>query len=119
MKQQNERNHIQKEKQNALQNELQARRKKLNQETARIPWQELLRQFAAGKVLWVSNDLDLIEVALCIALDDSAKVQEWLAGQQLGKVSDATAQAWLDQAAQLWAVVVNPWVLVQQNKPAE
>ncbi len=115
MKQQNERNHIQ----NQMQNELQARRKKLNQETARIPWQELLRQFAAGNVLWVSDELDLIEVALCISLDDSARVQEWLAGQQLGKVSDAQAQAWLDPAAQLWAVVVNPWVLVQKNKPVE
>ena len=119
MKRQNERNHRQNEMQNQMQNELQARRKKLNQETARIPWSELLRQFAAGNVLWVSDELDLIEVALCMSLDDSARVQQWLAGQQLGKVSDAMAQAWLDQAAQLWAVVVNPWVLVQQNKPAE
>jgi hypothetical protein len=115
MKQQNERNQIQKE----CSDEMQARRKKLNQETARIPWQELLRQFAAGNVLWVSDELDLIEVALRISLDDSAQVQEWLAQQQLGKVSDAQAQAWLDQAVQLWAVVVNPWVLVQQNKPTK
>ena len=100
-------------------NDMQARRKKLNQETARIPWQELLRQFAAGNVLWVSNELDLIEVALRISKDDSAQVQEWLVQQQLGKVNDAQAQAWLDHAVQLWAVVVHPWVLVQQNKPAE
>lgn len=98
---------------------IEATRKKLNQETARIPWPELLRQFAAGNVLWVSNELDLIEVALRISLDDSAQVQQWLGAQQLAKVNDAQAQAWLAQALSLWAVVVTPWVLVQQNKPGE
>jgi hypothetical protein len=43
---------------------------KINRETARINWSELERHFAHGAVVYVSEDLDLVEVALRIAHDD-------------------------------------------------
>ncbi|MHB1590378.1 MAG: DUF2288 family protein, partial [Sulfuricella sp.] len=45
-------------------------RAELNRETARIAWKELLRFFAAGTVIAVSQDLDLIEVAIQISNDN-------------------------------------------------
>ena len=42
-------------------------RAKLNQETSQMPWKELERYFASGKVIAVSDQLDLIEVAARIA----------------------------------------------------
>lgn len=91
---------------------------KLNMETSRIGWTELLRYFAGGSVIAVSDDLDLVEVALRITKDDKDAVTQWLAEQRIAQVSDAQAQAWLDADATLWTVVVRPWVLVQLNKAA-
>ena len=93
-------------------------RARLNGETARLRWKELQRFFAAGSVVAVDDGLDLVEVALRVALDDSKAVAGWMTAQQLGPVSDAQALAWLEQDAELWTVVVKPWILVQREKPA-
>lgn len=86
---------------------------KLNQETARIPWSELMKWFASGAVVAVSPQLDLIEVAAAMSRDDTQAMQAWIAGQQVAKVSDQQAQNWLDLEVDVWAVVVKPWILVQ------
>lgn len=88
-------------------------RAKLNLETSRLPWRELQRHFAAGVVVAVSDTLDLVEVAVCIALDDANAVSQWMAEGRVTRVSDALAAAWADADASMWAVVVKPWVLVQ------
>lgn len=90
---------------------------KLVQETSQWPWKELLRHFAAGTVVAVSEELDLIEVALQISKDNKDQVAQWLAGGGIAKVSDLQAKSWLDDNANVWTVVVRPWILVQQRKP--
>ncbi|MCQ4324488.1 DUF2288 domain-containing protein [Stutzerimonas stutzeri] len=93
---------------------------KLLGETAAITWQELQPFFARGALLQVADDFDLIEVALAVAEDDRAKVAAWLAGGQLSKMDVERAQDWQARDPDLWAVVVAPWVLVQERgaKPA-
>lgn len=86
---------------------------KLNGETARIPWKELLRYFASGLVIDVNEDLDLVEVATRVANDDTATVSQWMSENRVGKLDDKQAQAWLESDVQVWAVVVRPWILVQ------
>lgn len=88
-------------------------RAKINLETAKIPWRELQRFFAAGKVMRVGSGLDLVEVAACIEQDDLERVEAWTASGDLQPVGDAEARRWIDDDASLWAVVVKPWVLVQ------
>jgi hypothetical protein len=90
--------------------------RKLNSETARLPWIELLRHFAAGNVIWVADSIDLVELAFQMSQDNKTVLQAWIAQQQVAHVSDEQARQWLEQSAQLWTVVVSPWVLVQQNK---
>jgi hypothetical protein len=92
---------------------------KLNLETAQLPWTELQRYFAGGSVIVVSDALDLIDVAARIAADDKATVAAWLDEQRIAKVTDAQARAWLEADATLWTVVVKPWILVQQGRPAQ
>ena len=92
-------------------------RTKLNLETSRMAWQELQRHFAAGIVVGVAADLDLVEVAVRIANDDKAAVAQWLAERRIGQVDDVQAADWLAQEAVLWTVVVKPWILVQLEKP--
>ncbi len=92
-------------------NELRAR---LNQETARVRWAELSRHFAAGRAYRVGAGLDLVEVAAALAEDDGARVQGWIAADGIAPVSDRQAQDWLDRDPLLWAVVVKPYVLIQE-----
>lgn len=88
-------------------------RTKVNLETSRIPWKELLRFFAGGTVIAVSSELDLVEVAVQVTQDNKAQVEQWLAAGKVARVSDELAKEWLDADATLWAVVVKPWILVQ------
>jgi hypothetical protein len=89
---------------------------KINSETARVKWSELERHFAAGAVVFVSAELDLIKAALYISHDDKETVQRWLAEGKIAKVTDEQAQAWQASDATLWASVVSPFVLVQAEK---
>jgi hypothetical protein len=89
---------------------------KINRETARVHWAELERHYAHGAVVWVSTELDLVEVALRIAHDDKEHITRWMAEGKVAKVSDAQARTWQASDAQLWASVVSPFVLVQPEK---
>lgn len=92
---------------------------KLNQETAPLPWTELLRHFASGSVIVVSEGTDLIEVGARMACDHTQQVEQWLTAGSIARATDAQAQAWLEENATLWACVVKPWVLVQVHRPRE
>lgn len=89
---------------------------KINRETGRVKWSELERHFASGTVIYVSEELDLIDVALRIAHDDKDSVGKWMAAGTVAKVSDLQAQTWTASDATLWAAVVSPFVLVQPEK---
>jgi hypothetical protein len=98
-----------------LQQDRDLSRARINSETARIPWRELQRFFAAGKVFHVHPDLDLVDVACALQEDDVERVRGWTDAARLGPVADDQARRWLDADASLWAVVVKPWVLVQDK----
>lgn len=89
---------------------------KINRETARLPWAELVRHFASGTVIFVSEELDLVDVALRIAHDDKASITRWMADGKVAKVSDLQAQTWTETQASLWTSVVSPFVLVQPER---
>ena len=86
---------------------------KVNLETSKIAWQELLRFFASGAAVFVAAELDLVEVAYQFSIDNKDQVAEWMQNQQVGLVTDAQALAWLEADTDVWAVVVKPWILVQ------
>jgi hypothetical protein len=97
-----------------LQQEREFERAKIVAETAKIPWLELQRFFASGKVIWVAGDLDLVEVACALQQDDVQRVGEWTDNLQLAAVSDGQARQWVADDSLLWAVAIKPWVLVQE-----
>ncbi|MDQ2076458.1 DUF2288 domain-containing protein [Marinimicrobium sp. ABcell2] len=88
----------------------------LNLETARISWRELERFFANGSALAVSPGLDLLDVATAMAQDRAQEVNDWLESGQLGPVSDDQALSWHQDDTELWALVIKPWVLVQESR---
>ena len=84
--------------------------------TAKIPWVELQRFFARGRVLNVAEELNLIEVASKLIEDDAEQFQAWVKAEQVMHVSDETAQHWLTEDKTVWATVVAPWVLVKSKE---
>jgi len=60
---------------------------KINRETARVGWDELERHFAQGNVIYVSETLDLIDVAVRISHDDKESITRWMSEGKIAKVS--------------------------------
>ena len=86
----------------------------MHAETARVNWQELEVHFARGVVISVASELDLVEVAVGLANDDKAAVERWVTAGQVEHLGVETARDWSDRDPELWAVVVAPWVVVQE-----
>jgi hypothetical protein len=88
---------------------------KLFSETAQIEWSELQRFFARGVLLKVARDIDLVSVAEAVASDDTKQVTEWLSSGLLERTTAETAADLAERNPELWAVVVSPWVCVQER----
>ena len=91
---------------------------RLNGETANIEWHELQKHYASGSVIAVAAGFDLIKVAIALHQDDTAQIKQWLAEKLVVEVSDSQAQRWYDQNTAVWALVIPPFVLVQEKKPS-
>lgn len=95
--------------------ELKAR---LNSETGKLEWSELQRHFARGVVIVVTPEMDLVEVAACMSNDDSVQISLWLDSGAIRRASEEDARCWVESDPLFWAVVVAPWVVVQEIKPS-
>ena len=87
---------------------------RLNLETGRVEWRELQQHFARGVIVAVSADLDLLEAAAALASDDKASVSRWMADGLLWRAGDADARRWEAAEPVFWAVIVAPWVVIQE-----
>lgn len=91
-------------------------RAKIMAETARINWLDLQKFYAAGSVITVDSAVDLIDVAFAFSCDNQALVAQWLADRVVERTTEDQAKHWYGAQTELWAVVISPWVLVQ-DKP--
>ncbi|AQZ94980.1 DUF2288 domain-containing protein [Halopseudomonas phragmitis] len=84
--------------------------------TGRIDWKTLEPHFARGEVLVVGAALDLVAVAQALTADDADTVKGWMDAGQFGPISNEQAIDWSERHPDnLWAVVIRPWVLVQER----
>ena len=81
--------------------------KKIVRETAQIPWTELQRFFASGKVIEVSGSLDLVWVAKNFSDDNADMIKDWMAAGEVEKISDEKALKWIEDEAVVWASVIS------------
>ena len=84
-------------------------------QTARIYWHDLQTYYAHGSVVQVDPQLDMVEVAVQLGLDNTGAFTQWISDGSVSAVSNEQALAWYEANQQLWAVVAAPWVLVQQR----
>lgn len=83
-------------------------------ETATIAWNQLEIFYARGEAILVDKTMDLIKVAHAISVDEIHVVEEWIAEGKLKRQFDEEARIWSEQQSEVWAVVIKPWVLVQE-----
>ena len=79
----------------------------------RIHWHELQRFFAGGWLIYVSPQLNLLDVAVAFSVDDKEQVTRWLTSGDVAKVDDDQAKQWHVADTLFWSNVVKPWVLIQ------
>lgn len=66
-------------------------------------------------VIVVSANLSLIECAVAIARDDSARVAQWMKDGVVRRANDEERERWPSEQGRQWlAIVVQPFVLVQE-----
>jgi hypothetical protein len=92
---------------------------KIAKYTGEVGWKYLKPHYKSGNVLWVDPELDLKQVACAFTSDDSAQVAEWLGRGDLVRIGDLHAEQWEGGDDLFLAVVVTPFVLMQNAKEGE
>ena len=95
------------------QTDLDVLRANINNETSQIAWHELQRFFAGGWLIYVSTNINLLDVAVAFSVDDKDRVTTWLTAGDVAKVDDEQARAWHEANTTFWSTVIKPWVLIQ------
>ncbi len=90
-----------------------------NLETGKLSWSEIERHFARGVVVKIEPGLDLVEVAAAMAEDDKTKFSRWLESGQITRATTEDAMRWHAAQSEFWAIVVAPWVVVQEMGPKQ
>ncbi len=90
---------------------------RLNQETAKLSWTELERHFARGSVIKVEQGEDLILTAVLFANDDAKAIEDKISQRLVANATMDDAKTWNERQSEFWAVVVAPFVLVQEILP--
>ena len=87
---------------------------RFKQDLAEVTWKDLRIHLQRDAIILVADALDLVTVALAVAEDDKAKVENWLAAGQLEKPTVEQAEAWEMQLEKPFRIlIVQPFILAQ------
>ena len=91
-------------------------KEKLSKDIADISWKDLLPHAKRDAVIVVKSGLDLSEVAVAIAQDNTNSVQNWIASNSIAKPTAEQLSAWNDvPQKQFTALIVQPFVVVKES----
>ncbi len=88
-------------------------RSKLEAEIGPADWKVIRPHFLRGAIIIVSTELDLIDVAVKVAEDDTCTIQAWIEEGKLTKPFPEDAKRWEEDKEEPKALVVEPFVLIQ------
>jgi len=91
-------------------------RQNLESECDYLPWQEIEKHFARGIVRVISTDLNLIDVAIDIAQNNTQKITKALSNNTIVEPSISQATHWQQLNSNFMCVVVAPFVLIQESE---
>ncbi len=88
----------------------------LANEVHRVDWKPLAPHAKRGGLILVDGALDLVNVAVAVATDDAARVEEWMKDGRLTKPTPDQVDAWKEDTEDRFTVViVQPYVLAQRD----
>lgn len=91
-------------------------KEKLEQDVAEISWQELQPHAKRDAIILIQKELELAEVAVAIAEDNTTSVQNWIGKELLAKPSAQELTEWNQTPEkQFQALIVQPFVVVKVN----
>jgi len=89
-------------------------RDKLELEVGTADWQQLKPHFERGVIVIVENGLDIIDIALQIASNNTEQVQEWITSGAIIKPTLEQMELWELKELSFRSIVVAPFVLIQK-----
>ena len=90
-------------------------RAELQESIDEAEWQWLEPHARRDSVVWVAAELNLVDVGYAIANDETLSVQHWIDEALIQKPSEHQMLSWTqDQAKRFNALIVQPFVLVQE-----
>lgn len=77
-------------------------------------WEWLEPHAKRDAIIWVSDEIDLVDVGMAIATDDAKKVQHWIAEQVISKPNADQLSQWnSDNTIRFKSLIVAPFVLIK------
>ncbi|MEM6610875.1 MAG: DUF2288 domain-containing protein [Cyanobacteria bacterium P01_C01_bin.72] len=90
-------------------------KEKLTKEVADISWQELQPHARRDAIIVLKEELDLPEVAVAIAEDNTVSVQKWISSKSIAKPTAKQLTDWNNNPdKQFMALIVQPFVVVKE-----
>ena len=90
-------------------------KERLEKDVADISWQDLQPHAKRDAIIVVKQELDLPEVAVAIAEDNTASVQDWISQQSIAKPSAKQLTDWNQTPhKQFTALIVQPFVVIKE-----
>ncbi|AOE49883.1 DUF2288 domain-containing protein [Kangiella sediminilitoris] len=89
---------------------------KLNGETAVVAWKEIERFFAKGNMLLIDQELDLINVAADLSLDNAEEIKPLIDSEKIQRMPMEFVKENCKPETEFWTVVVAPYILSQLKK---
>ncbi|WP_019504075.1 DUF2288 domain-containing protein [Pleurocapsa sp. PCC 7319] len=90
---------------------------RLRQDIADISWQDLLPHAKRDAIIVVKEELDLSEVGMAIAEDNTVSVKTWITKQSISKpTADQLANWNKEPQKQFTTLIVQPFVIVKEVK---
>ncbi len=90
---------------------------KLKAEIKEANWDMLVDHHSKENVIWISQDLDLVNVGLTIAEDDTLKVKAWMDSEKIHKPTQEQVDMWSKspQDKNFLFLILQPYVVIQQK----
>lgn len=96
---------------------------RLNQDLAEIEWKDLIPHAQRDAIIIVTKHLDILEVAVAIAQDNTDAVQHWISEALIDKPSSEQLTIWnADPSVVFKTLILQPFVLIQlsvNSKPCQ
>jgi len=90
-------------------------RDRLSETLGEVFWSDLRAHAARDAVIVIAADLDLLDAAEAMALNDAARVEAWIQAGKITKPSAEDLARWpLEVGLRFSSVIVQPFVLIKR-----